>query len=153
MLVVMRNARQVDIEADHFLWEHLIEMRSAVEDRTGSHAHPTLCILLPNGARRPGERGSITATVADLSGSVVRDVTVTITRRDEEWIPTMKSKRAGEFRSVGLGAGYYNVCAEAPGFAMIERAVILREGDRVRIDFRMFRWVNPERLKRVELSR
>lgn len=129
-------------------------MLAAKEDRPNSHRPPTLCILLPDSERNAAEKGSITVTVVDLSGSVVRAATITITRRDEEWVPAVKGRRVGEFRAAGLEAGYYNVCAEAPGFAMIERAVILRDGDRVRIDFRMFRWVKPEGLGiRVELNR
>lgn len=130
------------------------EVEVEVQDRAASHCHPTLCILLPNRSHHTDEKGSISVTVADLSGTVVRDATIAITRRDEEWVPTIKNRRGGEFRATELEAGYYNVCVEAPGFAMIERAVILRDGDRVRIDFRMFRWVNPESWgKRVELNR
>jgi hypothetical protein len=98
-----------------------------------------LCLLL---AGLPflaaAQEATIVGTVTDPSGSVVPNVTITITNVATSRVSTFSSNDAGQFVAPGLPIGRYNVKAEAAGFKIEEtKGVILNVNDRIRVDFQM----------------
>src|SRR5438045_8032041 len=61
--------------------------------------------------------GSIFGTVADKTGAIVKDATVTVTNTDRNaLIRTVKTNSSGQFSAPLLPIGHYKVSIEAPGF-------------------------------------
>ncbi|HLJ45412.1 MAG TPA: carboxypeptidase regulatory-like domain-containing protein [Bryobacteraceae bacterium] len=81
------------------------------------------------------QEATIVGTVTDASGSVVPNVSITITNTDTGLSRKLNTNEAGQYVVPGLIVGHYSVRAENPGFKMAERSgIALNVGDRIRID-------------------
>jgi Carboxypeptidase regulatory-like domain len=84
------------------------------------------------------QQATIVGTVTDPSGAVVPNVTVTVTDTDTGVAHVIPTNNDGQYVSVDLPVGHYQVKAEAKGFKVAERkGIILTVGDRIRVDFQM----------------
>ena len=84
------------------------------------------------------QEATIVGTVTDPSGSVVPNVTVTITNTQTGAIRTMTTNDVGQYVAPGLAIGTYDLKAESSGFKVEEsKGVVLNVNDRVRVDFQM----------------
>jgi len=85
-----------------------------------------------------GQEATIVGTVSDPSGSVVPNVTITMTNTSTGQTRRLVSNEAGQYVAPGLDVGTYDVKAEASGFKTAERKnIILNVNDRTRVDFVM----------------
>jgi hypothetical protein len=83
-----------------------------------------------------GQEATILGTVTDPSGSVVPNVTVTITHVETGESRSSTSNDTGQYVAPGLPIGHYNVSAKAVGFGPAEKnSIVLNVNDRTRIDF------------------
>ena len=83
-------------------------------------------------------RGSISGTLSDSSGAVIRSATLTATHMETNTARTAKTTDAGAFTIPFLLPGMYQLSAEAQGFKKLTRSGIeLRIGDRISLDLRM----------------
>jgi hypothetical protein len=81
------------------------------------------------------QQATIVGTITDPSGSVIPNVSVSITNVDTGEVRTIKTNDDGQFTAPSLVIGHYNVKAQAPGFSEAERTgIVLNVGDRTRID-------------------
>ncbi len=84
------------------------------------------------------QQATIVGTVTDPSGAVVPNVTMTVTNTDTGVTHVIPTNNDGQYVSVDLPVGHYQVKAEAKGFKVAERkGIILTVGDRIRVDFQM----------------
>src|SRR5580658_4820264 len=84
------------------------------------------------------QEATIVGTVADPSGSVVANVTITVTQTGTGQARSLKTNDAGQYVAPDLTIGTYTVRAEASGFKAAEKKnVVLNVDDRTRIDFVM----------------
>jgi len=84
------------------------------------------------------QEATILGTVTDPSGSVVPNVTITITSAATGVVRTFTSNDAGQYVAPGLPIGTYNLKAEANGFRVREsNGIVLNVNDRLRVDFQM----------------
>jgi hypothetical protein len=95
-----------------------------------------LCVLLLLGSLAFAQEATIVGTVTDPSGSVLPNVTITITNTDTGKVFSFATNDAGQYVAPDLPIGHYTVKAEASGFSSGEKeGVILNVGDRNRYDF------------------
>ncbi len=95
-----------------------------------------LCALLLVSSLAFGQEATIVGTVTDPSGSVVPNVSITITNTGTGQTRTMATNGDGQYTAPSLGIGHYTLKAEAAGFSVVERTgIVLNVGDRTRIDF------------------
>jgi len=84
------------------------------------------------------QEATILGTVTDPSGSVVPNVTITITNVATGVVHTFTSNDAGQYVAPGLPIGTYDLKAEANGFRVREsKGIVLNVNDRIRVDFQM----------------
>jgi len=82
-----------------------------------------------------GSNGRIIGTVADQSGGVISNATVSIIDKDRGVARTLTTDDAGEYNAPNLLPGTYIVRVEANGFKKLERQnVVLEVGKEVRVD-------------------
>ncbi len=82
------------------------------------------------------QEATVLGTVTDPSGSVVPNVTVTLTQVETGQSRSSTTNDTGQYVAPGLAIGHYNVSAKAAGFGPAERnGVMLNVNDRTRIDF------------------
>ena len=82
-----------------------------------------------------GNFGRILGTVADQTGGVISDATVSIIDKDRGVARTLTTDSAGEYNAPTLIPGTYTVRVEAKGFKTMERQnVVLEVGKEVRVD-------------------
>ena len=98
-----------------------------------------LCLLL---AGLPflaaAQEATIVGTVTDPAGSVVPNVTITITNTGTGYVRTFPTNDVGQYVAPGLPIGTYDLKAEASGFKIEEsKGVVLNVNDRTRVDFQM----------------
>jgi hypothetical protein len=98
-----------------------------------------LCLLL---AGLPflaaAQEATIVGTVTDPAGSVVPNVTVTVTNTGTGYVRTFTTNDVGQYVAPGLPIGNYDLKAESSGFKIEEsKGVVLNVNDRTRIDFQM----------------
>ena len=98
-----------------------------------------LCLLL---AGLPflaaAQEATIVGTVTDPAGSVVPNVTITITNTGTGYVRTFPTNDVGQYVAPGLPIGRYDLKAEASGFKIEEsKGVVLNVNDRTRVDFQM----------------
>jgi hypothetical protein len=108
--------------------------------RRFSISHLVVLALLLLGAAflTSAQEATIVGTVTDPSGSVVPNVTVTITNTKTGAIRTMTTNDVGQYVAPGLANGTYDLKAESSGFKVEEsKGVVLNVNDRVRVDFQM----------------
>ena len=85
-----------------------------------------------------GQNATIVGTVTDPSGAAMPNVNVTITNTETNWTRTIPTNDSGQYVTPDIQIGRYNVKAEASGFKAAEQKdIVLRVGDRLRIDFQM----------------
>src|SRR5258708_6202646 len=84
------------------------------------------------------QEATIVGTVTDPSGSVIPNVTITVTQISTGQIRSLKANDAGQYVAPDLNIGNYTVRAEASGFKGAEKKdIVLNVNDRTRIDFVM----------------
>ena len=81
--------------------------------------------------------GIIVGTVADESGAVIPNVTVTITNKATGISRTAATNSEGYYSAPALPAGDYQVKAEAPGFRTLERDATLPVGSTLTVNMPM----------------
>ncbi len=81
--------------------------------------------------------GTIVGTVADESGAVIPNVTVTITNKATGITRTAASNSEGYYSAPSLPAGDYQVKAEATGFRTLERDATLQVGSTLTVNMPM----------------
>jgi hypothetical protein len=82
-----------------------------------------------------GQEATILGTVTDPSGSVVPNVTVTITHVETGESRSSNTNDSGQYSAPALTIGHYNVAAKASGFAPVEQKdLVLNVNDRLRVD-------------------
>jgi hypothetical protein len=85
-----------------------------------------------------GQEATIVGTVTDPSGSVVPNVSITVTRVETGEARSSVTNNDGQYVLPGLGIGHYNVAAKAAGFKSEQKnGFVLNVGDRTRVDFSM----------------
>lgn len=84
------------------------------------------------------QEGTIVGTVTDPAGSVVPNVTITVTNVGTGNDKIYTTNDVGQYVAAGLTIGIYNVKAEASGFKVEEnKGLKLNVNDRTRVDFQM----------------
>lgn len=81
--------------------------------------------------------GTISGTVADESGAVIPNVTVTITNKATGVARTVTTNAEGYFSAVALPAGDYDVKAEVTGFRTLVRAATVQAGESTQVNMPM----------------
>jgi hypothetical protein len=99
---------------------------------------PVMALLL---AAVPGlwaqaSRGNIYGTVLDASGAVLPGATVTISGASMG-ARTTQSGDNGDFRILNLDPGTYKLSVSMPGFATVNREVVVTTGQNVNLTFGM----------------
>jgi hypothetical protein len=96
-----------------------------------------LCVLfLGSSFHAFGQEATILGTVTDPSGSVVPNVTVTLTHTETAESRSTVTNTAGQYVAPDLPIGRYNVSAKAAGFSVAEtNNIVLNVNDRTRVDF------------------
>ena len=89
--------------------------------------------------------GTIVGTVADESGAVIPNVTVTITNKATGISRTATTNAEGYFSAPALPAGDYQVKAEASGFRTLERDATLQVGQHLNGEHAHDRWAAPRK--------
>ncbi len=103
-----------------------------------SHLMVLALLLLGAAFLTSAQEATIVGTVTDPSGSVVPNVTVTITNTKTGAVRTMTTNDVGQYVAPGLSIGTYDLKAESSGFKVEEsKGVLLNVNDRVRVDFQM----------------
>ena len=91
--------------------------------------------LGPRPASAQAVFGSITGTVADVSGAVVPEATVTVTNLNTGVVVKLKSNNAGIYNATSLIPGVYKVAAELPGFkTAVVSAITLEVNSTPKVD-------------------
>ena len=84
------------------------------------------------------QEGTIVGTVTDPAGSVVPNVTITVTNVGTGNDKIYTTNDVGQYVAASLTIGIYNVKAEASGFKVEEnKGLKLNVNDRTRVDFQM----------------
>ena len=77
-----------------------------------------------------GQEATIVGTVTDPTGSVVPNVTITVTNVDTARVQIFQTNDSGQYVAPSLPIGKYNVKAEATGFKVEEsQGVVLNVND------------------------
>jgi Carboxypeptidase regulatory-like domain len=85
-----------------------------------------------------GQEATIVGTVTDPSGSVIANVSITITNTNTGQSRSIKTNEAGQYVAPDLNIGNYTIKAEFSGFKSEEKkGIVLNVGDRDRLDFAM----------------
>ena len=85
-----------------------------------------------------GQEATIVGTVTDPSGSVIANVSITVTHTDTGQTRSIKTNESGQYVVPDLNIGHYSVKAETAGFKSEEqKGIVLNVGDRARVDFAM----------------
>ena len=95
-------------------------------------------VLLMASSLAFAQEATIVGTVTDPSGSVLPNVTITITSTDTGRVSTFTTNDSGQYVVPDLAIGHYTIKAEASGFSTaVKDGVVLNVGDRDRLDFAM----------------
>ncbi len=81
--------------------------------------------------------GTITGTVADESGAVIPNVTVTITNKASGFSRTASTNAEGYFSATAIPAGEYEVKAEVTGFRTLVRPATVQAGETTQVNMPM----------------
>src|SRR5437867_1671490 len=85
-----------------------------------------------------GERGAITGTLTDETGSVIPDTEITVTEVATNIKYTTNSTGSGVYRVPGLPPGIYNISASKTGFKQaVAENIRVAVGTTVNVDLRM----------------
>ena len=80
------------------------------------------------------DRATLTGTVQDPQGAVVRDAQIKVTNLGTNSVATARTNDQGTYLVVNLPPGEYLVQVEAQGFQRFEQTVSLQTGARSRLD-------------------
>jgi hypothetical protein len=81
------------------------------------------------------DTASLTGTIRDKSGAIVRDASVTVSNPASSFTRDVKSNSDGEYLAAGLPPGTYNLMVTAKGFQKYEaKDVVLRVAQKSRVD-------------------
>lgn len=91
---------------------------------------PALILALANGSQLNAQvvTATYSGTVTDVSGAVVPDASVTITKIGTQDLRTQTTGQAGEFQFENLDAARYTVRVQASGIGVAERSIELGAG-------------------------
>jgi len=84
-----------------------------------------------------GEQGTVTGTVADASGAVVKGATVTVTRTSTGAQRSVSTGNAGDYTIPGLTPGNYSVKITSAGFKTYESSVVVTVGGFTTLDAKL----------------
>jgi Carboxypeptidase regulatory-like domain len=113
-------------------------LRRGVKTRSARHLVLFTLVLLGLASFAFGQEATVVGTVTDPSGSVIPNVTITLTQSSTGQTRSLKTNDAGQYVAPDLNIGSYTIRAEVSGFKAVERKdVVLNVGDRSRIDFAM----------------
>jgi len=96
-----------------------------------------LVVVLSALAFAQAPTGTISGTVMDQSGAVIRDVTIKVRNKTTGIERNVSSDTDGNFSAAALPAGDYEVTAQAEGFRTIFREVTVATGNIVKVELRM----------------
>ena len=103
-----------------------------------SHFLVLVVLLLGVAFLTTAQEATIVGTVTDPSGSVVPNVSITVTNVKTGVTRTLTTNDVGQYVAPGLPIGTYDLKAEASGFKVEEsKGVALNVNDRIRVDFQM----------------
>jgi hypothetical protein len=109
--------------------------RAIFEGRRRSVSLLTLLILFTAGAFGQLNTADIVGTVADTTGAVVPNATVTLNNLGTNEKRTTQSNSSGEYNFTLLAVGHYSVTVKAAGFqTSIAKDIAVEAGDRARYD-------------------
>ncbi len=115
---------------------NFLSTSGAVQRRSLRHLLVLCVVLLGSAFYAFGQDATLIGTVTDPSGSVVPNVTVTITNTETGLARNIKTDAAGQYLVSNLAIGHYTMKAEASGFKTAEKTgIVLNVADRVRQDF------------------
>ena len=98
--------------------------------------------------------GSFTGTVVDESGAAVVGAQVSVGNSATGLRRKAKSNSDGNYLFAGLSAGTYDITITAPGFKKFEaKRVILRVGEKIRVDTKLDRQSDQRSCGRRKLGR
>jgi hypothetical protein len=84
------------------------------------------------------QEATIVGTVTDPSGSVIPNVTITLTNTVTGLVTTAATNEAGHYVVPNLRIGKYDLRADATGFKRLEQKdILLQVGDRLRVDLQL----------------
>src|SRR5690349_21056578 len=84
------------------------------------------------------DTGTITGSVRDSQGAGISSATVTFTETSTNTVSKAQCDPSGDYSSLPLRPGTYNVAVEASGFKkQIRESVAVQVQDRLRLDFDM----------------
>ncbi len=84
------------------------------------------------------QEATIVGTVTDPSGSVIPNVTITLTNTLTGLVTTAASNEAGQYVVPNLRVGKYDLKTDAAGFKSAERKdIVVQVGDRLRVDVQL----------------
>src|SRR5580658_1108785 len=81
--------------------------------------------------------GDIQGTVLDAAGATVPQAKITLKNLSTGAIRTLVASDAGEFSSYQMDIGSYQITIEKDGFRTFTQTVIVRTGEKTRVDARM----------------
>src|SRR5215475_7686256 len=93
-----------------------------------------LCVLMAAGAWAQAPVGTISGTVTDPTGAVIKDALITIRNKATGFERQTKSESDGGYSAPALPAGQYEVKTQVQGFRTILREVNVTVGSIVKID-------------------
>ena len=81
------------------------------------------------------DTASLTGTVRDKSGAIIRDASVTVSNQASNVARDVKSNADGEYLAAALPPGTYDLTVTAPGFKKYQaKGVVLRVAQKSRVD-------------------
>jgi len=92
-------------------------------------------VLFPIPVQAQVDRATLTGTVKDQLGAVIRGATVAVAHTGTNVTTHVRTTAEGVYLAPNLTSGTYTVAAEAQHFGTQSRAAILDAGQQARIDF------------------
>jgi hypothetical protein len=103
-----------------------------------NHTVLLLVLVLASSASLVAQEATIVGTVTDQTGSLIPNVTITITNPRTGATRGLATNNVGQYVASGLPIGIYDVKADASAFKVEEvNGVAVNVNDRVRVDFQM----------------
>ena len=114
-------------------------MESTFTKRFRWSALGLLLLLLSGLAAAQTQFGTIYGKVADKSGAVVIDATVTLTNLEQQTSQSVKTGGEGNYTFANVLPGRYKISSQKEGFASVEKTILVQVADRLTEDFNC-RW-------------
>src|SRR5450759_2259426 len=94
-------------------------------------------VLLASSLSAQTETGQITGTITDPTGAAVPGAKVTVRSAGTGMTRAVESSADGSYTVTNLLPAEYTVVVESPGFAKVERRVVVAVGTRIGQDIRL----------------